>query len=650
MAFVYKSKKEINLINNQNTIVGPGSYYSEESSKNKNLLIQNVAPFRINEKKELSLSTNIKNQCPGPGSYNLTKEIKKPCNKKEEVEPPIYYKISVNKNNESNKFFNGNIEKNIKDKMHCDSVTFEKLNNNFKNEHKLLEFDQITNKITYQIDNKESKAPFNVTTERFPDSKINNPGPGYYELLNTKYEKDNKLKRSRTARSIKYKRKASPPKISEFNITTNQFNIKDRIVEEKSDYYDFLKMDKHYWETRKGGDLWSKSKIVKKCRENDKIEAFDPYYISCKDMNKTVSSNFLRNKKLVNGNDEQSKYSTAYNSKGFNKTGINFKKMKETSMSFNQMKELRKTFYKDNNIETNTKQAFKEEVKYYLDKLEKVLPGPGYYHPNIEDLSGFRVKPSVPENQNFGSSSTRFKIHTNNYDTSRLGPGYYFENNNKRSKSSTIRPIKIENKVAIREIPNKTDNDVVPGPGQYNLEKNIIKKSNINTKSIFGSGQVRFPIFDKKNDSLVDTTVNTLAPEKHDKNLFRKIVKRHIPATSQYAFGNTLDKKEKVILDNRFYDIQQNSVSSRLNKLQSTRVGKQPFNSSEKRFSEFKYDSIGPGSYLRERKHLPDEKSSFNTTEKKFFNINKQIEIGPGQYTKNSYFDWNKKSFNVNFI
>ncbi len=71
-----------------------------------------------------------------------------------------------------------------------------------------------------------------------------------------------------------------------------------------------------------------------------------------------------------------------------------------------------------------------------------------------------------------------------------------------------------------------------------------------------------------------------------------------------------------------------------------------------KKPNENKIDDIGPGYYYREKKVKVNETHPpFATSEKKLKeNYQTQFLTGPGQYNIDSYFDWNKRTFNVNFI
>ena len=63
--------------------------------------------------------------------------------------------------------------------------------------------------------------------------------------------------------------------------------------------------------------------------------------------------------------------------------------------------------------------------------------------------------------------------------------------------------------------------------------------------------------------------------------------------------------------------------------------------------------NIGPGYYYHEKKKTnlkpsPQFYISSYESDKWFKNANP--DVGPGKYDINSYYEWNKKSFNINFV
>lgn len=77
-----------------------------------------------------------------------------------------------------------------------------------------------------------------------------------------------------------------------------------------------------------------------------------------------------------------------------------------------------------------------------------------------------------------------------------------------------------------------------------------------------------------------------------------------------------------------------------------------PFNSMKNRWDKVKRPefNIGPGQYFHENKLMKEQKSPpFKVGEKRFKNSDQQ-SLGPGEYEKENYFDWNKKSYNILYL
>jgi len=102
-------------------------------------------------------------------------------------------------------------------------------------------------------------------------------------------------------------------------------------------------------------------------------------------------------------------------------------------------------------------------------------------------------------------------------------------------------------------------------------------------------------------------------------------------------------------------------VARNVNKFNSVSV---PFNSVEKRFLNYNKktaaDSIGPGQYYKEKpgttmRHTISNSPPFNTSADRvngnqLYQLNTVGNTGPGSYNMASYFDWNKKSYNIQYI
>ena len=89
-----------------------------------------------------------------------------------------------------------------------------------------------------------------------------------------------------------------------------------------------------------------------------------------------------------------------------------------------------------------------------------------------------------------------------------------------------------------------------------------------------------------------------------------------------------------------------------LKKIFKKSLVKVPFESNKKRFEENNLISIGPGRYYKETsfvKKILSKSPPFNISDKKEFEKNnyEETNLGPGRYNLDSYFKWNKKSYNM---
>lgn len=325
-------------------------------------------------------------------------------------------------------------------------------------------------------------------------------------------------------------------------------------------------------------------------------------------------------------------------------------------------------------------------------------PGPGYY--SSEHAKASFKPPKIPEKyQYFGSNSLRF-VDSNSAlgnDNEDVGPGVYFKDENKygnenkkvlikeknnyffnyanqREELKKIRSENYEERVGISDIVNQyklSNIDNSPGPGNYDIDKGKHHKKSISNVAQFGSLQKRFSDDGTAKNPGPGSYIGI--PKSDSFNLIRfpirpkKIkVERENKTEAESLFSKSQKDEKKNskpspgvgdynidIVDSVGYKIAKN-----VNKFNHSSA---PFNSVEKRFKKYSLDlnsNIGPGKY-----HKDD--SSKNLLKKQMhnsppFNIGSERKIitekintvdnGPGAYNLSSYFDWNKKSFNVQFI
>ena len=123
---------------------------------------------------------------------------------------------------------------------------------------------------------------------------------------------------------------------------------------------------------------------------------------------------------------------------------------------------------------------------------------------------------------------------------------------------------------------------------------------------------------------------------------------------------------KKMILTNEYnnkIDVYKNDINYNLNTIEyknlkkstSTNLKNVLFNRTiptSKNYLNYKKISPSPGQYYKDKKYeIKQTNPPFHSSSNKIFkfNFSKINNVGPGQYNKDSYFDWNKKSFNLSY-
>ena len=308
---------------------------------------------------------------------------------------------------------------------------------------------------------------------------------------------------------------------------------------------------------------------------------------------------------------ELSAYNISSNSLGSFSNSVYFNGFKKNNNAFDIIKKIK---IKDNNFKRvplsftynnffNGKKKNKNKEMIRLSFKLNDNPGPGHYIDGFKN-SSFYFK-SVPENsQFFGSSAKRFN----------------YKNEKKKEKTSNIEIEKEEfkpKKYKESLVPFLTsderfkisiDKALYPSPNDYSPDK-IKKVKSFSNFDKFGSGSSRKDfhneIFIYKNDLNYD--INTIQYENDKKS---SSINLNIS-----AFSRTIPQIKKSNSDNNL-------------------------NSS-------------PGFYYKDKeKEIKQIIAPFNSSANKniILPLTYNNRNGPGQYKKDSYFDWNKKSFNINYI
>lgn len=310
--------------------------------------------------------------------------------------------------------------------------------------------------------------------------------------------------------------------------------------------------------------------------------------------------------------------------------------------------------------------------------------GPGSYFKNDQRLEKIKLKKFLDEKVNYSQSlalqkeeikkerlfDNDSKLGINGLinrskiliDGNIPGPGSYETicdnfNSHKKGSSNFGQFGSIEKRFVDNVLTEPT-----PGPGSYisiNFPRNNYTSSNSSTigggggSLLSGTGNIYKLIRKQKKRKSDDERENSMSPM--SPNLSIELKKSNDKIKQR--------KKEKEIPDVGTYnsDIIFSMGYKNMKKINKYNSDKAPFCSMEKRFknNEIKTAAIhlAPGHYYKEKSMLVNNTSSisppFNTSVDRLNEnkLNKNInKNGPGMYNLNSYFDWNKKSYNIQFI
>ena len=620
MAFVYKSENDYNSIYNFENELGPGEYLDKDPKPETR---QNQEPF-------LS-STNRKfiqeNEVPGPGTYY--KDFQKIKNKKNLI------KSEHNQNIDS-------VHARIKKQFIClrpaEKLGFDSKSKRFKSDTKI-----------------EEKTP----------------GPGHYfpSILNNEEKNKNaKIKNDNSRRTfVKIKSNFSHQQTGYPNFVIEGSNINKKC--RKTFQYDNFGCRPKFFGFRKYREF---------LELNDSNSLASTNYSDNKRKNKQIMNSFYYSNKSGEYSQKESK--KLNDSKNSDKIKKIYKNSSEGKNTFN---------YRITLCKKMNKRRLRN--KDDLDKLiENKTPGPGYYFDNIHDTGIYPALPKSDFFQFFGSKVRKF--HSLDKPWTQLGPGEYF---NPRRYINNDNSNDLDIPFGSKEKRNNTflclDNvKLNPGPGEYESQSfiNILEKEiNPDIDPQFGIRGERFndkyvmkDKYSAPGPGYYEPKIETIALnnerlnyknvtfsnfgrprvkqkikklKKIDSNQFVNGVnasveefkyKEKIPPVGYYfpEFFNTIDyKNKKMILDSKHEGICFNrTISNGLKKSSSTS------------------DLLGPGYYNinRDKKsiyfqvdppfHSSCEKRSFPTKKEKYPINMEEFK----KYYMKEFFNWNKRSHNVNFI
>ena len=320
-----------------------------------------------------------------------------------------------------------------------------------------------------------------------------------------------------------------------------------------------------------------------------------------------------------------------------------------------------------NNLQNNT-ELYKRDYLYEenlknLNKFFQTNNNSKLYETNYninKSLTPIKNKNEIPESfQYFNSSSAKNLFYENKNNFNKIGPGYY-----NITKYKSIMPQK-EKKIHFtkKNINNNNDNNInnnyniSPGPGWYNISKNFIKKS-FSSENIF-SQEIRFKNIKISPGPGEYNINNNYNNKKNYQNKYKPIFRKIINDKENIIKRNSFNKSLNNHYINYSFSTIDNSHTIQFNllkKLFNKNYKNAPFGScEEKKYSYINSTNNNLGGFyqndLFKTKVKNNNVSYFfkNNENNKINNNNKLRFVAPHSYYKDSYFNWNKKSFNVNY-
>ena len=622
MAFVYKSENNYNSIYNFENDLGPGEYIGRNQKPEPR---QNQEPFNT------SVQRNFieENEIPGPGAY---------------------YK---------------------------DFQKIKNLRNLFKAEHN-QNIDSVRAQVKKHIIclRKTEKLGFDIKSKRFNYDNNNNeditPGPGQYfpSIINNEE---------------KYKNKNIKPRENNGRLTF--FKTRNNFSPDMTGFSNFIIDGANNSNCRKTfqyDNFACRPKIfnIRKYRE----------FMELNDSNSFISTNYSDYKKKKEKLMNSFYYS---NNNSNNSKIINNKKIVERNNNQNQKR------YKNNSDKKNAlnyrinfcQKINKRKInnKNLLEKLmENKTPGPGYYFENIHDTGINPVKPKSFYLQYFGSKVNKFQSLRKPW--TELGPGQYFNSSqNLENKEDPFLDIpfgvKDERKNTFLCLDNTKMN---PGPGEYECQSFTINAKNdlnsevnqqfLNNGERFNDKYVMKDKYNAPGPGYYDPKIETIAlhNEKLNKNYvnqflnlnrpkFKRKYKKKKLEKNQFINGvnrsvEELKYKEKIPPVGYYFPEFFNTIYYKNKKkvIDSKREGigfNRTITNGLKKSSSTP-DILGPGYYniINNRKNIyfqvnPPFHSSCERISPPVKKEKTKLNIDDyKKYYMKEFFNWNKRSFNVNFI
>ena len=682
MAMVVRSKREFDLSQSNTGVIGPGEYLDSNPLLNPNENIaQNIIPFNSNSERNFEFAEN-RNPKVGPGSYYQPKYssfIKKSFGK---------YKNSIDKIENSDltdlaifKVINGKKALKIKEKesLKIDkedkSQVFNSSNILNKNNNSNIDSQNIPIK-------KYTLIPTTLTKNRVSSIPSKNYYLGYNldnngflamidpstleneKNLNTTKQSNSKKLLYRNVSSCKSKINCLDwSKMSKKNMYTDQVSTKDNSnmnnISKSNNNSSSINNNNSVNENIRRSSLTTHSayNAINKTNTSDRAT----FALIQSTSNNSIGNNFNDSKVSYN---EQSEISTS------NKL---YRSLSEETLTTKNQNKMRGIVYKTTNKNyPNKLMDYTSLEEFVYDNLFNAEPGPGYYKEKSDFDKYLYFARNKKLKYNFGSRAERKINSVSNTKNSFLGPGCYFKEDNTPKKIRNLHPFsKKENTVNIQKNQKDFYIDNI-GPGKYDIKSQFDKT----LKYYSGPLEKRFFNIEKKtpgpgeylplynwNEQNTETKAKMFQFLINTKNKFHKEkIKedqgRHgyIPKNDNPGVGDY----NPHLLQSIKYDI-----ISKDNKISNLVA---PFFSGQEKYVKkcaSTSDLLGPGSYFPKSENKINKKEEKKWNQKilddicraekiRFiYNQNKNAMdgiVGPGSYERDSYGDWNKRSFNVLYV
>jgi len=639
MAFVFKTERELDKIKSSSSL-GPGEYLPLTEPRKYSVCKE---PF-LSSTKEHSQKIN---DVPGPGAYYHDDTL-----------------IKYLKNIQNEKISEQN------DKVHL-----------------------IAKGGSVELHPNTEKIGFNSKTKRFKvwDGYDISPGPGqYFSTMSKKKDKASKLREEEffSKQKIKIKKinefqriPTIPSKVQEFG-----FDVLDNgslIQKQNPDMYKTFTGEKgdtvgpgsyeiekpSNW--RRTGTEWSKLKVERDFIKKAKTPKNSSTCLTS--TNFSENNTYTKNSFYVPTNNNSIKQYNLTSNETEGNPNLSSKNKISQEISKTKNKTSEKNVFKCrilNCMRYNGKRLNKKET--FESVIKGNFPGPGYYYDPFR-TSSFFFKPTPEFKQFFGSRLERFT--PNNTVQNNLGPGEYFEKSMNKTSVGFAPFSSKTNRFYASFVPeNKID---LPGPGEYTLKSftykpNKLKKNNVTSKAKFGSNEKRFAdvinnkwkysipgpgYYNTDEDNKLDMN-KKFTKTFYGKNIFNLINKTNPLKRFSFRKKITKDKIPPIGTYNPdlIFSIDYNNKKKVFETKNSKSAFETTFNKKKKIKNKIDKNNvnIGPGYYYHEKKQTnlkpsPQFYSShYNNSDKWFKNSNPNV--GPGKYDISDYYEWNKKSFNINFI